>query len=636
MIDVITNVLGDNSNTPNWVDTFGANLKKIIPQHHTSVLSIFSGGGGLDIGFHDCGCNIAGMVEIDEMCCQTLRMNFDPDKIHHTDIREYQPPSGKIDIIIGGPPCQTFSAAGRRAAGVIGSKDDRGTLFEEYRRILNSVKPSVFVFENVAGILSAEKGKVWECIKSAFSEVGYSLHHFLVDAADYGVAQHRERIFIVGINLNLGIEDFYLPAPTHGPLACQKRNFYSAANAIKNVEISNEEISRLTIDSGEYANLLPDIPPGMNYSFYTERFEHPKPLFAWRSKFADFLYKADPNLPVRTIKASGGQYTGPLHWDNRHFSIAELKRLQSFPDHYIINGPKSDAVKQIGNSVPPQVARMIALAILSRIIRTDIPIQLGIYPKDENTAKSIRAKRRTETQRKYELNAKQIIQSIKHQITYPTNQQYSANIDMAKFQLVPGNGPVTVNVLISDREWIVDTNYDGEYTEEQFSISIRPSWGEWIIPAESVTLVGRQLCDELFLSVWKAWEKILRDSGLKSDIVQINGYYQYKPMISCEMKLPTSYLCDGTKRPNDRWRIVAAVVAGIGVGGSPVHPQTLSTLWNVPTQDVIKYAETLRKMGYEIRNRNTNKTITGDDIMIPYAFPTLNHKSVQRSKSIRQ
>ena len=89
---------------------------------------------------------------------------------------------------------------------------------------------------------------------------------------------------------------------------------------------------------------------------------HPNPVFAWRSKFSDFLYKADPNSPVRTIKASGGAYTGPFHWDNRFFSYKEYKRLQTFPDDYEISGNKQTAVKQIGNSVPPQLARMMALA----------------------------------------------------------------------------------------------------------------------------------------------------------------------------------------------------------------------------------------------------------------------------------
>ena len=108
-----------------------------------------------------------------------------------------------------------------------------------------------------------------------------------------------------------------------------------------------DELNRL---SGRYAGLLNDIPPALNYSFYTEEMGHPNPIFAWRSKFSDFLYKADPNMPVRTIKASGGAYTGPLHWENRFFNCEEYKRLQTFPDDYRISGSLFTAADQIGRA----------------------------------------------------------------------------------------------------------------------------------------------------------------------------------------------------------------------------------------------------------------------------------------------
>ncbi len=102
------------------------------------------------------------------------------------------------------------------------------------------------------------------------------------------------------------------------------------------IKLTPEE-SKLGI-GGRYGSLLDSIPPGLNYSFCTEEMGHPNPIFAWRSKFSDFLYKADPNMPVRTIKASGGAYTGPFHWDNRFFTYPEYKRLQTFPDDYEISG----------------------------------------------------------------------------------------------------------------------------------------------------------------------------------------------------------------------------------------------------------------------------------------------------------
>lgn len=131
---------------------------------------------------------------------------------------------------------------------------------------------------------------------------------------------------------------------------------------------------------GRYGHLLPAIPPGLNYSFYTKEMGHPNPIFSWRSKFSDFLYKASPDRPVRTIKAQGGQYTGPFSWENRIFSIAELKRLQTFPDAYEIIGGRQLAIGQIGNSVPPQLARILALSVLDQVMKIKLPFDMHYMP----------------------------------------------------------------------------------------------------------------------------------------------------------------------------------------------------------------------------------------------------------------
>ena len=204
---------------------------------------------------------------------------------------------GKVDFIIGGPPCQTFSAAGRRANGVSGTMDTRGVLFREYARLLNILSPKGFLFENVYGIIGAQGGRAWQEIREAFSNLGYRLYYRILDAADYGVPQHRERLIIVGLKEGI----FKFPRPTHGPDSLDKTQHYTAAIAIKDVISRESDISnKLT---GRYAKLLEDIPPGLNYSFYTEEMGHPNPIFAWRSKFSDFLYKADPDMPVRTIES---------------------------------------------------------------------------------------------------------------------------------------------------------------------------------------------------------------------------------------------------------------------------------------------------------------------------------------------
>lgn len=321
---------------PNWPDRFGAAMhawSKSAIKTPIRTLSLFSGAGGLDIAFHDAGFQIETAVEIDERFAASLRANtkdgdcLEGTEIRCLDVREFHPSGGeKIDFILGGPPCQSFSAAGRRAAGVQGTQDERGTLFQEYIRLLKLLQPRAFLFENVYGITGAEQGMAWQSIRRGFQEAGYNIAFRILDTADYGVAQHRERMFIVGTRDG----NFRFPAPTHGPDSPDGIPHIGAAEAIEGAIVTTQEQQvRL---GGRFGHLLEQIPPGLNYSFFTEKMGHPQPIFAWRSKFSDFLYKADPKTPVRTIKAQGGQYTGPFHWENRPFTISELKRLQTFPD----------------------------------------------------------------------------------------------------------------------------------------------------------------------------------------------------------------------------------------------------------------------------------------------------------------
>ena len=323
---------------PGWPDAFGAALQGVFPRggpRPIRTLSLFSGAGGLDIGFHDVGFEILEMVEVEARYAASLKANAVPNgylssgKVNTIDIRDFDPKSsttlrGGVDLIIGGPPCQTFSAAGRRAAGVSGTTEARGTLFTEYVRILKRLNPKAFVFENVYGITGAESGKAWKDIQAAFAGAGYNISTRVLDAADFGVPQHRERMFIVGMRKG----QFRFPRPTHGPDSPGKVAYYTAGDA---TQIACDDEATRDLE-GRYSDLLAQVPPGLNYSFFTERMGHPKPVFAWRSKFSDFLYKADPDWPVRTVKAFCGKYTGPFHWTNRRFTIRELKRLQTFPD----------------------------------------------------------------------------------------------------------------------------------------------------------------------------------------------------------------------------------------------------------------------------------------------------------------
>jgi DNA (cytosine-5)-methyltransferase 1 len=200
-------LLGVDQNS-GWPDRFGQALQKYIrtkSRKKVRVLSLFSGGGGLDIAFHDAGFDIVECNELEAAFCKTLQKNVEDDgylsgsSVLCKDIRNYTPQVKNIDFIIGGPPCQTFSAAGARAAGVNGMDDDRGNLFREYARILDQLKPQGFLFENVYRIVGAQEGRAWSSVQEAFKSLGYTLHWKILDAADYGVPQKRKRFRFSGL-----------------------------------------------------------------------------------------------------------------------------------------------------------------------------------------------------------------------------------------------------------------------------------------------------------------------------------------------------------------------------------------------------------------------------------------------------
>lgn len=332
------------------------------------VLSLFSGAGGLDIGFSQAGFDVLVSTDVEEDFCKTIDLNigsYYPEN-HKTicgDISKLDPstdiPFSEFDFIIGGPPCQSFSAAGRRAGGVHGINDFRGTLFWHYCRMIEHYQPRGFLFENVRGILSANKGLAWKQILSSFNALGYKTSYRVLDAADYGVPQHRERLILVGLK----DKEFLFPRPSHGPDSKNNNSHVSPYSAIKDLEVTPEEV---VLTPGKYIDLLLEVPPGLNYLYFTEKMGHPNPRFAWRSRFSDFLYKAHPDLPVKTIVANLGKYSGPFHWDGRKFSFSEYKRLQSFPDDYEFFGSYVSRMKQLGNSVAPAFGRALAECIMAQ------------------------------------------------------------------------------------------------------------------------------------------------------------------------------------------------------------------------------------------------------------------------------
>jgi DNA (cytosine-5)-methyltransferase 1 len=234
------------------------------------------------------------------------------------------------------------------------------------------VQPRAFLFENVRGIVGTNKGEDWNAILASFAQLGYKLSCRILDALDYGVPQQRERMIMVGHRLE---NEFLFPEPLVGPESQSKSPYLTAGQAVEHLE-DTEDKEPLYLRNGKYAHLLELVPPGSNYLHFTAKRGYSKPIFAYRSRFSDFLYKADPNAPIKTLIARPGKYTGPFHWENRSFTVAEYKRLQGFPDAYRITGSRDQAVRQIGNSVSPRMGYQLALAISLQVFNRPAPVRL--------------------------------------------------------------------------------------------------------------------------------------------------------------------------------------------------------------------------------------------------------------------
>lgn len=191
-----------------------AYLKEIVEANAFSAVSLFSGAGGMDIGFHK-NFDIVSCVEFDRNCCETLRMNFPKVNVIEGDIKKIQSKemsrNKKIHLVFGGPPCQSFSAAGKQR----GFSDPRGELILEYTRVIRETKPEVFVMENVPGMKGINKGKVVELIVEGFDSIGYKTEVEILCAADYGAPQMRKRLIFIGRKKKYK-KPIGFPPPTHG------------------------------------------------------------------------------------------------------------------------------------------------------------------------------------------------------------------------------------------------------------------------------------------------------------------------------------------------------------------------------------------------------------------------------------
>lgn len=338
-------------------------------EKNLKVLSLFSGAGGLDLGFKQAGFRTVYATDIWEVACETLKENKIAGEVYCGDIRDidfaaianrYQ----GIDCVIGGPPCPPYSQTRHyltnKEKGFADLK--AGFAVPEYFRAIEEIRPKVFLFENVDGFSFKTHQEEMDFLKAKAKELGYEITYKVINCANYGVPQTRKRFICVGVQK--GLEPYVFPKETHADPSKNSKlqDWVTCKEAIGDFDNINEEELKQRPGSKDYELLL-EIPPGDNYLFFTEKRGYPEPKFKWKSRYWTFLLKLTPDRPSWTIQASFSNNQGPFHWRNRFLRIEELKRLQTFPDDYQLHGGEKDQWRQMGNAVPVLVARVMAAKI---------------------------------------------------------------------------------------------------------------------------------------------------------------------------------------------------------------------------------------------------------------------------------
>lgn len=343
-----------------------------------SMLSLFTGAGALDLGLEAAGFVPLLCVEIDGDARDTLATNrpdwrlSEPGDIHELAPTELMRQAGlkrrELALLAGGPPCQPFSKSVYWNTGdALRLRDPRAKTLQAYLDVVEATLPQVLLLENVRGLAFNGKDEGRLLLVRGLEEINrkhrtrYRPQLVTINAAEYGVPQLRERVFLLA---SIDGRQITLPAPTHGASA-GRRPFVTAWDAIG--DLQDEPCSEETRLAGKWARLLPSIPEGENYLWHTPG-RGGEPLFGWRTRFWSFLLKLAKNRPAWTIQALPGPATGPFHWKNRRLSVRELCRLQTIPDNYVIRGNRASSQRQIGNAVPCAIAELIGLELRSQLL----------------------------------------------------------------------------------------------------------------------------------------------------------------------------------------------------------------------------------------------------------------------------
>ncbi len=354
-----------------------------------SVISLFSGAMGLDLGLKKAGLNIVLGQDSNLDCVATMKANG--CNVYAGDIREIDPQNlleqakmqiGEPFLICGGPPCQPFSTAGKR----LGINDPRGSLFMEFIRMIDYIRPRFFVMENVKGIMSAplkhipikdrgadykrdEFGTVLDVVLSEFKKLGYKTVYGVLDAVNYGSPQFRERFILIG---SRDCEEIFLPFPTHFQTHQNPEyRWRTIADVFNDINPSDNEVAILSDERMEY---LRQIPEGGNWRDLPADQIKGAMGGAYTSGGgkAGFYRRLSFNQPSPTVVTSPIQKaTMMCHpTEDRPLSVRECARIQQFPDDWIFTGTTVAKYRQIGNAVPVGLGEAIGKAIIAVASKT--------------------------------------------------------------------------------------------------------------------------------------------------------------------------------------------------------------------------------------------------------------------------
>lgn len=323
-----------------------------------NYIDLFCGSGGFSLGFEQAGFMNIFSVEFDPEICNTYRHNFPNHKLLECDIQQLSNEevmkivgNKKVDVIIGGPPCQGFSMAGN-----IGRKfidDPRNNLFKEFVRIVKVVRPKCFVMENVARLYTRKKGETREEILKCFRELGYVVEAKIVLASEYGVPQNRSRVLFIGKRTGNFMELIHFPKKVKGKKLTIKDAIdkFPPLESGQSSSIPNHEAM---VHSPQMLEKMKFVKDGGS------RYDIPEDIRPQKGDIRKYI-RYDSTKPSICIT---GDMRKVFHYSqNRALTVRELAAIQTYPDDFVFLGSKSTQQQMVGNSVPPVLAKAIAESI---------------------------------------------------------------------------------------------------------------------------------------------------------------------------------------------------------------------------------------------------------------------------------